>query len=203
MINFHKATFLAGFSKYEQIFNSNYIEFAFWGRSNVGKSSLINALTNNKKLVRVSKNPGCTKQINLFNIDNKIVFADLPGYGYSKVSKTDVISWQELIINYFKMRKQLFMIFLLIDSRRSLLEIDEKMIEWILYYNVKFFIILTKVDKITNLSDIIDDVNQKIDLITNKTINTNNFFNGIIAVSSINNININKFQQIIMNYSKK
>jgi GTP-binding protein len=125
-------------------------EIAFFGKSNVGKSSLINALCQRKSLARVSKTPGCTRQINFFSVDSKFILADLPGYGYSKVSKEMANSWEKLILHYLKTRKNLITIMLLIDSRRQIKDNDLQIMELILAYNLKFNIVFTKVDKISD-----------------------------------------------------
>lgn len=122
-------------------------EIAFFGKSNVGKSSLINALCQRKKLARVSKNPGCTRQINFFSIANNFILADLPGYGYSKVSKEVANNWEKLILHYLDTRANLLYIMLLIDSRRGLMDNDLQIIDIILFYKRDFNIVFTKIDQ--------------------------------------------------------
>lgn len=162
MVNFRKAKFIAGFATYQQNLQTSLPEFAFWGRSNVGKSSLIRALTDNNNLVRVSKTPGCTRQINLFSVDDRLILADLPGYGYSKVSKQEVMNWKTLIDTYFSQRKQLRAVFVLIDSRRGLMEVDRDTLEWLIEYNINFIIVLTKIDKQSKFQQIAEEVKQEI-----------------------------------------
>jgi GTP-binding protein len=130
-----------------QIFDTP--EVAFFGKSNVGKSSLINTFCQRKSLARVSKTPGCTRQINFFSIADKFILADLPGYGYSKVSKTEANNWEKLILHYLESRKNLVSIMLLIDSRRGLQENDLQIIEIILFYQRQFDIVFTKIDQVT------------------------------------------------------
>lgn len=123
-------------------------EIAFVGRSNVGKSSLINSLTNRRKLVKVSNTPGKTRLINFFMINGSFYFVDLPGYGYAKVSKKELEKWSQTIQNYLTDRQQLKKVILLVDSRHKPTKDDVAMYEWIKYYNYKCIIIATKSDKI-------------------------------------------------------
>jgi len=124
-------------------------EVALIGRSNVGKSSLINALFDRKALARVSHTPGRTRQLNFFQLTGEpIVVVDLPGYGYSRVSKSEAANWQRLIVNYLVHRKQLNIIFMLIDARRGLMESDIKVANLFTEYGIHFRIILTKIDKL-------------------------------------------------------
>lgn len=124
-------------------------ELAVVGRSNVGKSSLINSLFNQKKLAKISSTPGKTRLINYFDVANQYYFVDLPGYGYARVSKQDTEKWRIMIENYLKDNSELRLILLLIDARRGIMEIDNTMMEWLEYLKIKFKIILTKVDKIS------------------------------------------------------
>lgn len=123
-------------------------EIAFAGKSNVGKSSLINALINRKKLARTSSAPGKTQTINFYNINKALYFVDLPGYGYAKVSKEIKEKWGKMIENYLQSSKQLKIIFLLIDIRHDPSMNDKSMYEWILYNGYHPVIIATKADKL-------------------------------------------------------
>lgn len=123
-------------------------EIAFAGKSNVGKSSLINALINRKKLARTSSAPGKTQTINFYNINKELYFVDLPGYGYAKVSKEIKEKWGKMIENYLQSSKQLKIIFLLIDIRHDPSMNDKSMYEWILYNGYHPVIIATKADKL-------------------------------------------------------
>tara|TARA_B100000609_G_C17192043_1_gene423048 strand:- start:165 stop:746 length:582 start_codon:yes stop_codon:yes gene_type:complete len=127
---------------------SNLKEFAFIGRSNVGKSSLINMLFDNKNLAKISKKPGKTKLINHFMINDKILLADLPGYGYAKLSKFESKKINVLIHDYIENRNNLFKVFLLIDIRHEPIKTDLKFIEYLDNLRAGFHIIFTKSDKI-------------------------------------------------------
>tara|TARA_B100000989_G_scaffold287555_1_gene257291 strand:+ start:390 stop:1010 length:621 start_codon:yes stop_codon:yes gene_type:complete len=124
-------------------------ECCFIGRSNVGKSSLINAITKTKKLAKTSKTPGRTQSINIFEINNKINLVDLPGYGFAKVSKIKRENLMLLIEDYIKKRNNLSHIYLLIDSKVGLKNSDIDMIDYINYCKKIFSIILTKIDKVS------------------------------------------------------
>lgn len=124
------------------------IEVAFAGKSNVGKSSLINALMNRKAYARTSSQPGKTQTINFYNINDELYFVDLPGYGYAKVAEALKEKWGKMIERYLKTSKQLKIIFLLIDIRHEPSANDRNMYEWIVYNGFEPVIIATKLDKI-------------------------------------------------------
>ena len=123
-------------------------QIAFAGKSNVGKSSLINALMNRKSLARTSSQPGKTQTINYYNINSELYFVDLPGYGYAKVSKAEKEKWGKMVENYLRRSKQLRAIFLLIDIRHEPSENDKNMYDWIVKNGYEPIIIATKLDKI-------------------------------------------------------
>ena len=127
---------------------NNLPEFAFAGKSNVGKSSLINALINRKALARTSAQPGKTQTINFYNVEEQLYFVDLPGYGYAKVSQEIKEKWGKMIERYLKKSKQLKLVFLLIDIRHEPSANDKNMYEWIEYNGFEPIIIATKLDKI-------------------------------------------------------
>lgn len=150
--------FFAGAAQIQQIPLSSLPEFAFIGRSNVGKSSLINALTNRKSLARVSQRPGCTKQINFFKLGDILSLVDLPGYGFARISNHDRYTWDTLIHHYLRGRAQLKRVYLLIDSRHELKEIDIKTMKFLDDAAVSYQIVLTKIDKSTILPDLISHI---------------------------------------------
>lgn len=123
-------------------------EFAFAGKSNVGKSSLINALMNRKSLARTSSQPGKTQTINFYNVNDSLYFVDLPGYGYAKVSRTEREKWGDMIEKYLHRSQTLKQVFLLIDIRHEPSANDKQMYEWICYQGFKPVILATKLDKI-------------------------------------------------------
>ena len=123
-------------------------EICFAGRSNVGKSSLINALTNRKGLARASNTPGRTRELNYFNIDERLFVVDLPGYGYAKASKTDIARWTKLTRQFLFGRASLRRVFLLIDSRHGLKDSDRELMAMLDETAVTYQLILTKIDKL-------------------------------------------------------
>ena len=124
------------------------IEIAFAGKSNVGKSSLINALVNRKSLARTSAQPGKTQTINFYKVNNEVYFVDLPGYGYAKVSEEVKAKWGKLIERYLNQSEMLKAVFLLVDIRHEPSANDKNMYEWIVYQGYDPIIIATKLDKI-------------------------------------------------------
>lgn len=127
-------------------------EYAFIGRSNVGKSSLINMLTNQKNLAKTSARPGKTQLINHFKINDQWFLVDLPGYGYARVSKTTKKTFQKFITNYFEQRKQLVCAFVLVDIRHEPQKIDLEFMQWLGENAVPFAIVFTKADKLKPLA---------------------------------------------------
>lgn len=123
-------------------------EIAFAGKSNVGKSSLINGLMNRKSLARTSAQPGKTQTINFYNINQEMYLVDLPGYGYAKIAESEKKKWGVMIENYLHSSKQLLAVFLLIDIRHAPSENDRMMYEWMVYQGFAPIIIATKLDKI-------------------------------------------------------
>jgi GTP-binding protein len=140
--------FVRGAATLDDIPPTRLPEVAFVGRSNVGKSSLVNALTGRKTLARVSNTPGRTREINFFNLGGRLMLADLPGYGYAKVSKTEHARWTELIFAYLRGRPNLRRAVLLIDARRGPLPNDIEVMELLDRAAVSYQLVLTKVDKL-------------------------------------------------------
>jgi GTP-binding protein len=140
--------FVWGTSKIDNLPPQGLVEAAFVGRSNVGKSSLINALTNRKTLARVSHTPGRTREINFFNLGGKLMLVDLPGYGYARASKTLAAEWQTLIFAYLRGRANLRRVILLIDARRGVMDIDRAVMKLLDEAAVSYALALTKMDEV-------------------------------------------------------
>lgn len=147
-MNYNKAEFVTSYGKFSQIPKSDRLEFAFSGRSNVGKSSLINKLLNRKNLARVSGVPGKTVTVNFFSLEN-IYIVDLPGYGYANVSKSEKAKWGNLIGGYLgDGERELALVFQLIDMRHPPSKDDLQMIDYLIDCEIPFVIIFTKADKL-------------------------------------------------------
>ncbi len=156
--------FVAGAMEAEQLPPPGLPEIAFAGRSNVGKSSLINALTGRKALARTSSTPGRTQQINFFNLGGRLMLADLPGYGYARASKTRVRAWTQLVMLYLKGRTCLRRVMLLIDARRGIGDADREVMTALDGAAVSYQVVLTKGDKETPAAvlRLIDDISGEI-----------------------------------------
>lgn len=146
-LNYNKAEFFASYGTFSQIPQSQNIEIAFAGHSNVGKSTLINKLFNRKNLARVSSVPGKTATINFYKLEN-IYFVDLPGYGYAKVSKSEKERWSGLIEGYLEADRNLRLVFMLIDMRHTPTKDDVQMVNYLIDTEMPFVIVLTKADKL-------------------------------------------------------
>ena len=147
-MNFNKAEFVRSYGEYSQLPPSDRLELAFAGRSNVGKSSLINKIFNRKNLARVSAVPGKTATINYYSLEN-IYLVDLPGYGYAKVAKSDKVRWSGLIEGYLHDDRNLGLIFQLIDMRHPPTADDMQMINFLIESEIPCVIIFTKADKLS------------------------------------------------------
>ncbi len=141
-------SFIASFPNVQSCPKSDLPEFAFIGRSNVGKSSLINMLTNKKSLAKVSGTPGKTQLINIFNVDHLWMLTDLPGYGYARLSKEKKQAFDKMISDYLLKRDNLLSAFILIDIRHELQKADAQFIDWLGNNHIPFAIIFTKSDKV-------------------------------------------------------
>lgn len=179
------AEFICSSVKQSQYPEDNMPEIAFAGRSNVGKSSLLNLLTQRKKLAKVSSSPGKTRTINFFNINNSFRIVDLPGYGYAQVSKKEAESWGPMMEAYLSGRKGLKKCILLVDCRHDPTAQDKQMYEYLQYYHLDGIVIATKADKISknelnkNIANIRKQLNMSGDDI-------------IIAVSTLNKTGVNE-----------
>lgn len=154
-----EAIFFAGASEIKQLPSNLLPEIAFIGRSNVGKSSLINSVCRRKSLARISNTPGRTRQINFFSIANKFALVDLPGYGYAKVHSSEKAKWEKLIVYYLQNSKQLKLINLLVDARRGFKEDDIEILELMREYKRHVQILVTKTDKKDAIKGIKDELN--------------------------------------------
>lgn len=144
--------FIAGASSIDQLPQIDLLEIAFAGRSNVGKSSLINALTNQTNLARVSQTPGCTRQINFFELAGLVRLIDLPGYGYAQAPKHRQRAWNSLLEAYLKGRPTLRRVLILVDARHGLKDLDIMLMGLLSQAAVVFEIVLTKSDKVAQKS---------------------------------------------------
>ena len=142
------AKFVISAEKLSQCPETNLPEFALVGRSNVGKSSFINALANNSKLAKTSNTPGKTRLINFFNFSDKFMVTDLPGYGYAKISKAAQEAWQRNLENYLKKREQIKCVIQLIDARHEVQKNDFQMRAWLDAQGIQTITVLTKIDYI-------------------------------------------------------
>ena len=145
-----EVSFIGSFERESQCPQDMVAEYAFIGRSNVGKSSLINMLCNHKGLAKVSNTPGKTQTINYFKVDSAWHLVDLPGYGYAKISKKMRGKWEDMIERYLITRPQLQCVFVLIDSRHELQKIDLEFVNWMGDRRVPFVLVYTKTDKISS-----------------------------------------------------
>lgn len=153
----HEAKFIAGAAEIWQLPKLFLPQIAFIGKSNVGKSSLINAVCRRKALAKVSNTPGRTRQINFFSIAEKLILVDLPGYGFAKVSASAKASWEKLITHYLKKTDNLKLVNLLIDARRGIKENDLVVMSMLKDFGRNFQIIFTKVDKVPLTDQFIED----------------------------------------------
>ncbi len=184
------AEFVKSAYNYEQFPRHSLPEIAFSGKSNVGKSSMINTLVNRKKLAKISSTPGKTQSINFYNLDNKFYLVDLPGYGFAKVPDKVKEHWAELIEDYLYNRENLRGIVQIVDVRHKPTEDDKLMVDWINAVNIPALIVATKVDKISR-----GKRKQKKQLIKNQL----DYNNEIVFFSAKNGEGRKKISSFIMN----
>ncbi len=193
MITINNPKFLKGVVKPEDFPKLNKPEIAFIGRSNVGKSSLINSIVMQKRLAYTSNTPGKTQEINFFSIDDKWILVDMPGYGYAATSKQNRKKWLNLNNLYLLKRKELKFTSILIDSRHDPMDIDLELIERLENFQKKYLIILTKCDKISN-KEIIERKEQLKHITSNCKYCIN-----IITYSSVTNLGRKELLKLIKN----
>ena len=189
---FKNTEFVFGVTEYKNLPKDEGIEILLAGRSNAGKSSALNALTENLKLARISKTPGRTTEINFFKVDKNINLLDLPGYGYAKSSKAKRKDWGPLLSEYFQNRNALALVIIFMDIRHPLKEKDKEMINLCKNFEVPFLPVLTKSDKLTR-----NKVNKTISLVNNEILDES-----AIAVSSKDMSGFDKLHKQILEFIK-
>lgn len=158
-MRFINTKFIKSASKKTEFIIDDLSQVAIVGRSNVGKSSLINMLTNNSKMAKTSGTPGRTRLVNYFNVDNKFYLVDLPGYGYHKASKSIADTWDKVMNDYFVENDKLKLVLLLLDSRLMPTDLDVQMIDFLASHDIPCVIILTKTDKLSR-SEVNNTINK-------------------------------------------
>lgn len=148
-MNFNNVSFLQSVFHTRSLPDPLYPEIAFAGRSNVGKSSLINRLVNRRNMVKISAKPGKTQSLNFFLVDEHLYLVDLPGYGFARVSKDVRTDWQKLITSYLENRKTLACVVVIIDVRHELKEYDRNLVDWLRHHGLEFIVVYTKADKLS------------------------------------------------------
>lgn len=190
-MNYNNVSFVTSCGVSDQIPPCDKAEVCFSGRSNVGKSSLINKLLNRKSMARVSTKPGKTATINFFNLDEKINLCDLPGYGYAKVSKSERARWGELMEHYFGSNREIDLCFQLVDMRHPPSADDVNMLKFLCDAEIPFVIVLTKSDKLNKTERI-----NRLEKLTDEL----NFFEElpeIIPFSAVNGEGIDRIHEIL------
>ena len=187
---FKNTAFLFGVTKHKNLPEDTGIEVLLSGRSNAGKSSALNALTDNKKLARISKTPGRTTEINFFEVENGFKLLDLPGYGFAKSGYSRTKDWGPLLGEYFKNRKALKAVLIFMDIRHPLKPIDLEMIELSKSFDVAYVPVLTKSDKVSK--NILMKTMQQVSKATNAI--------EVLAISSSKETGIDKLRKILIGF---
>jgi len=185
---FKNTTFLFGITKYKNLPEDTGIEILLSGRSNAGKSSALNALTDNKKLARISKTPGRTTEINFFKVEESFKLLDLPGYGFAKSGHSRKKDWGPLLEEYFENRKALKAVLIFMDIRHPLKPIDLEMIELCESFDVVYIPVLTKLDKVSK--NILMKTIQQVSKATNA--------HEVLAISSPKKTGFEKLRKILI-----
>tara|TARA_S200000501_G_scaffold169228_1_gene159396 strand:+ start:7846 stop:8424 length:579 start_codon:yes stop_codon:yes gene_type:complete len=188
---FKNTEFVFGVTKYKDLPDDQGFEILLAGRSNAGKSSALNVLTDNSKLARISKTPGRTTEINFFKVNDDLMLLDLPGYGYAKSSKAKKKDWSPLIGEYFQKRKALSAVVIFMDIRHPLKESDWEMIHLCRNYNVPFIPALAKSDKLSN-----NNIAKAVSFIKEKIPESKP-----VAISSKDKIGFEKLSKQILSYT--
>ena len=188
---FKNTEFVFGVTKYKDLPDDQGFEILLAGRSNAGKSSALNVLTDNSKLARISKTPGRTTEINFFKVNDDLMLLDLPGYGYAKSSKAKKKDWSPLIGEYFQKRKALGAVVIFMDIRHPLKESDWEMIHLCRNYNVPFIPALAKSDKLSN-----NNIAKAVSFMKEKIPESNP-----VAISSKDKIGFEKLSKQILSYT--
>ena len=188
---FKKTEFIFGVTNYKNLPDDVGYEILLAGRSNAGKSSALNALTDNPKLARISKTPGRTTEINFFKVSDELMLLDLPGYGFAKSSKAKKKDWGPLLGEYFQKRKALTAVIIFMDIRHPLKEIDIDMIGLCRDFDVEFIPVLTKSDKVSN--------NQIFKL--KQEVQRKTGVREVLAISALKDQGIKELRTLLINYS--
>ena len=193
-MRFINAKFIKSASKKDEFIEDELPQIAIVGRSNVGKSSLINLLTNNSKMAKTSSTPGRTRLVNYFNINNQFYLVDLPGYGYHKASKSIANAWDAVMNDYFVDNEKLKLVFVLLDSRIEPTELDKQMLDYLAEHEIPAVIIMTKTDKISR-----SEVFQSMSKIS-KEIRFNKDL--IVATSALKKQGVDRIETLLDEYLK-
>ena len=195
-MNFNNASFEKAFGTFEQLDKSDLPEICFSGRSNVGKSSLINKILNRKSIARVSSKPGKTVTINFYKVDN-VRLVDLPGYGYAKVPFSEKSRWSDLMEGYFGSGRNIKRVFQLIDMRHPATDFDISMLEFLSHYEIPYTVVLTKADKLnkTETEERLKLIREELGTLGEKI--------EIIPFSAQKNYGVEKLREVIENIIKE
>ena len=187
---FKNTTFLFGVAKAEKLPSDNGIEVLLSGRSNAGKSSALNSLSDNKKLARISKTPGRTTEINFFEVEDGFKLLDLPGYGFAKSGQSRRKNWGPLLEEYFKNRQGLKAVLIFMDIRHPLKPIDLEMIKLCESFDIDYVVVLTKSDKVSK------NISAKTIQQVSEAINAKE----ILAISSLNKTGFEKLRKVLIGF---
>ena len=187
---FKNTTFLFGVTKTEKLPSDNGIEVLLSGRSNAGKSSALNSLSDNKKLARISKTPGRTTEINFFEVEDGFKLLDLPGYGFAKSGQSRRKNWGPLLEEYFKNRQGLKAVLIFMDIRHPLKPIDLEMIKLCESFDIDYVVVLTKSDKVSK------NISAKTIQQVSEAINAKE----ILAISSLNKTGFEKLRKVLIGF---